>query len=87
MNRVAVFQEPFRDDLRHWARTDRATVLRILDLVEAVMRDPTTGIGKPERLRHFPNGWSRRITLEHRLVYRVVPDRIDFIQCRYHYTD
>jgi toxin YoeB len=66
-------------------RTDRGIALRILDPLEAVMRDPTGGIGKPERLGHFAHGWSRRITQEHRLVYAVYLDRVEFIQCRYHY--
>ena len=57
-----------------------------MDLVEAVTRDPFKGIGKPEPIRHFgANVWSRRITQEHRLVYLVRNDRIDFLQCRYHY--
>jgi toxin YoeB len=51
--RVAVFQREFREDLRHWAATDRKTALRVLDLVEAVLRDPFAGIGKPEPLKHL----------------------------------
>jgi len=58
----------------------------VLKLVEAVMRDPFTGIGKPEPIKHLgANIWSRRITQEHRLVYLVRNDRIDFLMCRYHY--
>ncbi len=84
--RDAVFQNEFRDDLRHWVKTDRNTALRVLELVEAVVRDPFQGIGKPEPLRFVLEGcWSRRITQEHRLVYRVSDDRIDFLQARYHY--
>jgi toxin YoeB len=84
--RDTVFQAEFREDLRHWVQTDRRTALRVLTLVEAVMRDPFDGIGKPERLRHLSAGtWSRRITQEHRLVYLVRVDRIDFLQARYHY--
>ena len=84
--RVAVFQAEFRDDLRWWVRTDRKTALRVLDLVEAVLRDPAGGIGKPEPLRYLGAGvWSRRITQEHRLVYVVAGERIDFLQARYHY--
>ena len=83
---AAVFQPEFREDLRYWVETDRKTALRILELVEAVLRDPFTGIGKPEPLKFVPAGcWSRRITQEHRLVYRVSGDRIDFLQARYHY--
>lgn len=60
--------------------------LRTLDLVEAVMRDPFQGIGKPEPLKYVLVGaWSRRITEEHRLVYTVSADRVDFLQARYHY--
>jgi toxin YoeB len=76
----------FRQDLQHWVETDRNTALRILELVEAVLRDPSTGIGRPEPLNYLLAGcWSRRITEEHRLVYRVTGRRIDFLQARYHY--
>jgi len=81
-----VFHLEFREDLRHWVETDRRIALRILDLVEAVLRDPFAGIGKPEPLRYVLSGsWSRRITQEHRLVYKVSERRVDFLQARYHY--
>lgn len=84
--RAAVFQKEFREDLQHWVRTDRNTAIRVFDLVEAIMRDPFRGVGKPEPLRYVLEGcWSRRITQEHRIVYRVTDDRIDFLQARYHY--
>ena len=84
--RKAVCQPEFLDDLRHWAKTERGTALRVLDLVEATLRDPFGGPGKPEPLRYLLAGcWSRRITQEHRLVYRVTDERIDFLQARYHY--
>ena len=84
--RAAVFQPEFREDLRYWVKTDRKTALRILELVEAMMREPFAGIGKPEPLKFVLAGcWSRRITQEHRLVYRVSEARIDFLQARYHY--
>jgi toxin YoeB len=84
--RDAVFQPEFREDLRYWVETDRRTALRIFKLLEAVMRDPFNGIGKPEPLKYLGAGvWSRRITQEHRMVYVVSDDRIDFIQARYHY--
>ena len=84
--RRAVFQPEFRDDLRFWIRTERKVALRALDLVEAILRDPFRGVGKPEPLRHLGSGvWSRRLTQEHRVVYVVSDDRIDFLQCRYHY--
>jgi len=60
--------------------------LRVLDLVEAVMRDTFQGVGKPEPLKYVLAGaWSRRITEEHRLVYSVSAERVDFLQARYHY--
>jgi toxin YoeB len=84
--RAAVFHPEFRDDLRFWVRTDRKIALRVLDLVEAVLRDPFQGLGKPEPLKFYLAGcWSRRITQEHRLVYLVRESRIDFLQARYHY--
>lgn len=84
--RLAVFQDEFLDDLRHWVDNDRGTALRVLKLVEAVLRDPIRGIGKPEPLKYLGSGvWSRRITGEHRLVYLVREHRVDFLQARYHY--
>lgn len=85
-DRIAVFQPEFREDLRHWVETDRRVALRTLQLVEAVMRDPFEGIGKPEPLKYLaPGCWSRRLTQEHRVVYIVSDERIDFLQARYHY--
>lgn len=84
--RDAVFQPEFREDLRYWVETDRKVALRAFDLIEAIMRDPFTGIGKPEPLKYLSSGtWSRRLTQEHRIVYLVRDDRIDFLQGRYHY--
>ncbi len=83
---IAVFQQEFREDLRSWVQNDRKIALRALDLVEAILRDPFTGIGKPEALEHLASGvWSRRLTQEHRIVYLVTSDRVDFLQARYHY--
>jgi toxin YoeB len=85
-NRLAVISSNYRDDLRHWIETDRKTALRVLDLMAAILADPYGGIGKPEPLKFELAGcWSRRITQEHRLVYRVSDTRIDFLQARYHY--
>ncbi len=84
--RDTIFQPEFREDLRHWVETDRKVALRAFDLIEAIMRDPFTGIGKPEPLKYLSSGtWSRRLTQEHRIVYLVRDDRIDFLQARYHY--
>lgn len=84
--RAAVFQVEFRDDLAWWVETKPRIALKALEIVEAVMRDPFEGIGKPEPLKHLgPNVWSRRLTGEHRIVYLVRDERIDFLQARYHY--
>jgi len=84
--RVAVFHREFLEDLRFWVDTNRKIALRALDLVDTVLRDPFDGIGKPEPLRHLYKGaWSRRLTEEHRLVYLVRDDRVDFLQARYLY--
>jgi len=83
---LAVFQPEFREDLRYWVETDRRVALRALNLVEAILRDPFTGIGKPEPLKYLASGtWSRRLTQEHRIVYLVSGERINFLQARYHY--
>ena len=84
--RDAVFHPEFREDLRYWVETDRKVALRALDLVEGILRDPFSGIGKPEPLKYLaPNNWSRRLTQEHRIVYLVTGQRVDFLQARYHY--
>ena len=84
--RVAVFHLEFRQDLRYWVETNRKVALRAFDLIEAILRDPFTGIGKPEPLKHLLAGsWSRRLTEEHRIVYLVREDAVDFLQARYHY--
>lgn len=83
---LAVFQTEFIEDLRYWVETDRKLALRALDLVEAILRGPFEGIGKPEPLKYItPGAWSRRLTQEHRIVYLVRENRIDFLQARYHY--
>ncbi len=84
--REAVFQPEFREDLRYWMEHDRRIALKAFDIIEAVLRDPFKGIGKPEPLKYLATGaWSRRLTREHRIVYLVSDDRIDFLQARYHY--
>ena len=84
--RDAVFHPEFIEDLRHWVQTDRKTALRVLRIVEDILRDPFLGVGKPEPLKYLAEGaWSRRLTQEHRIVYLVSEGRIDFLQARYHY--
>ena len=86
VSRDLVIHPEFQADLRYWIATDRKVALKILDLVEATMRDPFKGPGKPEQLRFTLAGcWSRRITQEHRIVYLVGDDRIQFLQARHHY--
>ncbi|MFH1019246.1 MAG: Txe/YoeB family addiction module toxin [Pseudomonadota bacterium] len=85
-SRAAVFHPEFREDLRHWVETERKIALRAFAIIEAVIRDPFRGIGKPEPLKYLvPGTWSRRLTQEHRIVYLVTDERVDFLQARYHY--
>lgn len=85
-HRVAVFQPEFLEDLSYWAKTERRTAKRLLELVKAALPDPFKGIGNPEPLKYLGSDvWSRRITQEHRCVYLVKADRIEFLQGRYHY--
>ena len=84
--RELVFQPEFLDDLKYWVNADRKVALRVLELVEAIRRDPFAGVGKPEPLKYLvPGAWSRRLTQEHRIVYLVRDEQIDFLQARYHY--
>ena len=72
VNRYPVFDEQFREDLKWWYKSDPKITDKILDLVSDTMRDPFSGLGKPEPLKYEGNDlWSRRITQEHRLVYLV----------------
>jgi toxin YoeB len=65
---------------------NRKTALRVLDLIDAVLRDPVGGLGKPEPLKHLGgNVWSRRINEADHLVYEVFADPVEFLQARYHY--
>lgn len=85
-NRNALFDRAFLEDLHYWIKTDRKVAVRVIDIVLDVMRDPFRGIGKPEPLKYLgPGLWSRRLSLEHRLVYLVRDTRVDFLQARYHY--
>jgi toxin YoeB len=84
--RELVFESAALDDLLWWVQQDRRKAVRVLELVLDVQRDPFTGRGKPEPLKHELAGcWSRRIDSEHRLVYEVQDDKIRFLGCRYHY--
>jgi toxin YoeB len=84
--RLAVFHPEFLDNLRFWVRNDRRTALCALDIVEATLRNPLTGIRKPEPLKYqLAGAWSRRLTQEHRVVYLMSEGVVDFLQARYHY--
>ncbi|AXE37815.1 Txe/YoeB family addiction module toxin [Acidipropionibacterium virtanenii] len=73
-------------DYTHWQTADRRILKRINTLIDACLRDPFEGIGKPEQLKYGASGaWSRRITDEHRLVYLVDGDDLIILQARYHY--
>lgn len=81
-----VFDPHALEDLKHWIATDRRKAIKILDLIEHVLRSPFEGIGKPEPLKFDLAGcWSRRIDQEHRLVYKVEKDSLVILACRYHY--
>jgi toxin YoeB len=84
--RTVEFDPGAFDDLAWWAEQDRAQAIRIIRLLRETKRDPFSGMGKPEPLKHELAGcWSRRIDQEHRLVYQVRPDKIRILACRYHY--
>jgi toxin YoeB len=85
-SRDSIFEQEFREDLRHWVEVERRVALRLLEIVDSVMRDPFHGIGKPEPLKHLgPGIWSRRLTQEHRVIYLVQHEAIHFLKARYHY--
>ena len=81
-----IFSEHAWEDYLYWQRTDRKILDRVNKLIKEVQRSPFEGTGKPEPLRHGLSGyWSRRITDEHRLVYKVDKDSLFIVQLRYHY--
>ena len=84
--RTIQIQPEALEDLTYWVREDARIAKKVLDLIEAARGDPFAGIGKPEPLRNLgADVWSRRITREDRLVYRVTDASIDILQARYHY--
>jgi toxin YoeB len=81
-----IFSENAWEDYLFWQKTDRKMLKRINRLIHEIMRDPFTGPGKPEPLKHGLSGyWSRRINDEHRIVYRPAEDAVLIAQLRYHY--
>jgi toxin YoeB len=74
------------EDLSYWIEQDRRKALKIMELIEDIHFHPFEGLGKPEPLKfHLSGCWSRRIDLEHRLIYHVKEDKIRILSCRYHY--
>jgi toxin YoeB len=81
-----IFLNQAWEDYLYWQNTDKVNLKKINALIKEIERTPFEGSGKPEPLRHNLTGWwSRRINLEHRLVYKVDNDAIVILQCRYHY--
>ncbi len=81
-----ILDKDFLEDLAYWTRSNPKIASKVMELMEAVRRNPVDGIGKPEPLRHLgSNVWSRRINQEHRIVYRITEDKIFFVQARHHY--
>ena len=80
------FTEKAWEDYLYWQQSDKRILRKVKDLLQAISREPFAGIGKPEPLRHeYAGFWSRRITDEHRIVYRVENGVIQVVQARYHY--
>ncbi|SMO65761.1 Txe/YoeB family addiction module toxin [Solitalea koreensis] len=80
------FSDDAWDDYIYWQGTDKKILKKINDLIKEISRTPYEGSGNPEPLKHNLEGWwSRRINLEHRLVYKIKDDSILILQCRYHY--
>jgi len=81
-----VFADEAWEDYLYWQQQDKRMVKRINELIAATKRDPFSGIGKPEPLKHALSGfWSRRITDEHRMVYKAEKEALLIAQLRYHY--
>ena len=81
-----VWQTKAWEDYLYWQQTDKQLTKRINDLIKDTLRNPFSGIGKPEPLKGNWSGcWSRRIDGEHRLVYKFSENRLHILQCRYHY--
>ncbi len=81
-----IFSEQAWEEYVYWQKTDKKLLNRINELIKAITREPFTGIGKPEPLKHSLTGyWSRRINDEHRLVYKIEGDSLLIAQCKLHY--
>lgn len=81
-----VFDPDALDDLRYWVKKDHRTASKILKLSDEILKNPFTGTGKPEPLKHSLSGcWSRRIDQKNRLVYKIEKETVLILSCRYHY--
>ena len=81
-----IFIDEAWEDYLHWQKQDKKILKKINQLIKDIERQPFDGLGSPEALKHDLTGyWSRRITLEHRLVYRISKNQIRIVQCRFHY--
>lgn len=86
MSRRILFEASAFEDFNQWATFDKKTYRKIVSLIKDIDRSPFEGLGKPEALKHDWTGyWSRRITSEHRLVYKVTDSDVIIAACRYHY--
>jgi len=82
-----IFEEAAFQDFNKWATENKKLYQRIVNLIKDILRQPYSGIGKPEALKHEFNGyWSRRINDEHRLVYKVEDETVTIASCKYHYN-
>lgn len=85
--KVSFVDEQAFNSFYEWTKEDKKTAKRIMELIKDIGRDPFNGIGNPEALKHDLSGyWSRRITEEHRLVYRVEEETVIIMSCKYHYS-
>lgn len=83
---ILSFSDDAWDDYLYWQQSDKKILKKINRLIKEIQREPFEGIGEPEPLKYNWSGyWSRRITIEHRLVYKVTDDSLMIAQCRYHY--
>jgi len=84
--RKIAFEASAFQDFAEWATHDKKLYQRVIDLIKDTLRQPFSGLGKPEPLKHELKGyWSRRINEEHRLVYKVTDDAVIIVSCKYHY--
>jgi toxin YoeB len=83
---ILAFAEAAWEDYLFWQQMDKQVIKRINTLIKAIKREPFSGVGSPEPLKHNWSGyWSRRINREHRLVYKILDNTVMVAQCRYHY--